>query len=79
MHAPASAVAARIGRWATVAPVDSGTCRVQMTVDSLDWPAHALGTAGARFSVLEPPELVELMRDWGTRFTEAANDRSAGP
>jgi hypothetical protein len=40
--------------------------------DSLDWPLIALGVAGADFQVLSPPELAELVGDWGARFTRAA-------
>ncbi len=50
-----------------------GRCLVTMTPgDNLDWPVIALGVAGADFQVLSPPELVERIRDWGTRFTRAA-------
>ena len=42
--------------------------------DNLDWPTLALGTVGAEFEVLRPPELVEHIREWGARFT-----RSTGP
>ena len=37
----------------------------------------ALGMAGAEFEVREPPELVELLRDWSARFARAAQDLSA--
>lgn len=72
VHAPAAAVRERIGRWSTVEAVDAGRCVVRMTVDSLDWPALALGTAGAEFTVLGPPELADQLRDWGERFLRAA-------
>jgi len=48
-----------------------------MTTDALAWPAMALGITGAEFEVREPPELVELLRDWSARFARAAQDRSA--
>jgi hypothetical protein len=43
-----------------------------MRADDLSWPALALGTTGAEFTVRHPPELVDLLRDWGARFARAA-------
>jgi predicted DNA-binding transcriptional regulator YafY len=71
VDAPADQVRARIGRWATVEPDGDGRCRVRMSTDSLDWPLMALGTVGAEFSVVSPPELVGRLRDWGGRFSRA--------
>lgn len=82
VQAPADRVRAVIGRWAEVSPVagdeaaddggtTGGTCVVRMRTDSLDWPAMALGSAGAEFTVLGPPALVEHLRDWGSRFGRA--------
>jgi predicted DNA-binding transcriptional regulator YafY len=51
--------------------VDAQTCELRMTVDDLAWPAMAIGAAGADFEVREPPELVELLRDWSARFARA--------
>ena len=72
VDAPADQVRARIGRWATVEPAGDVRCRVRMSTDSLDWPLMALGTVGAEFSVVSPPELVGRLRDWGGRFSRAA-------
>jgi predicted DNA-binding transcriptional regulator YafY len=71
IHASGETVRSRLGQWVTVEDVDAGTCRVRMTVDNLDWPALALGSVGADFEVIRPPELVEHLRDWGARFTRA--------
>jgi predicted DNA-binding transcriptional regulator YafY len=71
VDAPATAVRERIGRWATVEDDGPGCCRVRMTTDSLDWPTMALGSIGATFQVLSPPELLDQVRDWGRRFTLA--------
>jgi predicted DNA-binding transcriptional regulator YafY len=73
VDAPADQVRARIGRWATVDPAGDDHCRVRMSTDSLDWPLMALGTVGAEFSVVSPPELVDQVRDWGGRFLRAAS------
>jgi predicted DNA-binding transcriptional regulator YafY len=69
--APADVVRARIGRWATVEETSPGKCRVRMRSDDLSWPALALGMTGAAFTVVHPPELADLVRDWGARFSSA--------
>ncbi len=71
VDAPAAAVRERIGRWSTVEEVDAEHCRVRMTTDSLDWPTMALGVLDADFQVLTPPELLDQVHRWGTRFTRA--------
>jgi predicted DNA-binding transcriptional regulator YafY len=73
IHAPAATVRASVGQWATVEEIDTGRCRLLMTVDNLNWPALALGSVGAEFKVLQPPELVAHIREWGSRFSRAAN------
>jgi len=70
--APASVLRARIGRWVKVSELEAGRCRARWSADSLDWPAFALGTAGADFRVVSPPELRDLVRDWSGRFARAA-------
>jgi predicted DNA-binding transcriptional regulator YafY len=72
VHAPAATVRGTVGQWATIEEVDEQRCRLRMTVDNLDWPTLALGSVGAEFEVLQPPELVEHIREWGARFTRAA-------
>ena len=71
VEAPAATVRERIGRWAAVEDIAAARCRVRMTADSLDWPAMALGVIGAEFRVLSPPELLDRVRDWGRRFSQA--------
>lgn len=70
-EADAGRVRERIGRWSVVEPEGPGRCRIRITTDSLDWPMMALGTMGAEFRVVSPPELVDRVRDWGDRFTRA--------
>ena len=72
IHAPAAQVRERIGRWSTVTELDSGRCRLAMTADQLEWPAMALGMAGADFRIVGPPEFAAYVRDWGERFTRAS-------
>jgi predicted DNA-binding transcriptional regulator YafY len=74
VDAPAASVRGRIGRWASVEAVDAGHCRVRMRADDLDWATAGLGLLGAEFTVLAPPELVERVRAWGTRFLGATAD-----
>jgi predicted DNA-binding transcriptional regulator YafY len=71
VDAPAATVRERIGRWSTVEEVDAGHCRVRMTAESLDWPTMALGVLDADFRVLDPPELLDQIHNWGARFTRA--------
>lgn len=71
IHAPGETVRSRLGQWVTVEDIDDQTCRVRMTVDNLDWPALALGSVGADFEVVRPPELVVQLREWAARFTRA--------
>lgn len=68
IEAPASVVAERIGRWATVTALDESRSVATMTAESLDWPAMALGTVGADFAVLSPPELTAHLKEWAGRF-----------
>jgi predicted DNA-binding transcriptional regulator YafY len=80
--APAEQVRARIGRWARVVEDGPGVSRVHMETDALDWPAFALGSLGAEFTVVRPPELRELLGEWSERFGRAAlgiDSVSAGP
>ncbi len=71
VHAPAPAVRAALGRWGTVEVIDDNRSRLRMTADTLDWPALALGAVGAEFEVLGPPEMIDRIREWGTRFQRA--------
>jgi predicted DNA-binding transcriptional regulator YafY len=78
VHAPAAAIRKRIGRWGTIEELGEGQCLLQMTSDSLDWPVMALGTAGADFEVLAPPELLDSVREWGERFCRAVARTAPG-
>jgi predicted DNA-binding transcriptional regulator YafY len=72
VEAPAAAIAARIGRWATVTEAGPGRCLVTMTPPAGSfWPLITLAMTDADFRVLSPPELTEQIRVWGARFTRA--------
>ena len=61
-----------LGQWATIEELDGGSsCRLRMTVENLDWPALALGSIGADFEIVQPPELLEKVHEWGGRFSRA--------
>jgi predicted DNA-binding transcriptional regulator YafY len=77
VHAPATTVRERIGRWSTVEDITASRCRVRMTADSLDWPTMALGAVGADFQVISPPELLDRVQDWGRRFSRASAAKRA--
>jgi predicted DNA-binding transcriptional regulator YafY len=72
VEAPPAVVRERIGRWSTIEDIGATRCRVRMTADSLDWPVMALGAVGADFRVVAPPELLDRVRDWGRRFSQAS-------
>jgi predicted DNA-binding transcriptional regulator YafY len=71
VHAPSKKVRAVVGRYGSVEEIDEVSCRLRMTVDTLDWPAFALGSVGAEFEVLGPPEFVDHVREWAARFGRA--------
>ncbi|GAA2083128.1 YafY family protein [Kitasatospora saccharophila] len=75
---PAPTVRQRIGSWAEVEEVAPGRSRVRMNADSLEWPAMALGSLGADFRVLAPPELTALLAAWGERFTRCTTPGDDG-
>jgi predicted DNA-binding transcriptional regulator YafY len=72
VHAPAAAAAERIPPSAGVLDADGpGSCVLTSGADSLDAIAFHLVMMGLRFTVLEPPELVEHMRALAGRLSGA--------
>ena len=76
VHAPLEQVRAKVGRWSTVEEIDANHCRMTMTSDTLDWPIMALGTLGADFDVIGPPELLDQLHEWAARFSRQSTIRS---
>ncbi|MFJ7043692.1 transcriptional regulator [Streptomyces sp. JV178] len=72
--APREVVAARLPTWlGAPEPVDEHSCRVRgSTGDAVEWFAVRLAVLGYEFTVHEPPELVEHVRELGARLTRAA-------
>ncbi|GGU93138.1 transcriptional regulator [Actinomadura cremea] len=73
LEAPAEEV--RLGLGAEpgdVTPLDARTCRLEAHADTLPWLAARLLMLGCEFTVHDPPELVEHLRDLGARASRAA-------
>lgn len=68
VQAPVEEVRRRIGQWSSVEDAGEGASRVRMQADDLSWAAFALGIVGAEFTVVSPPELRDLVGEWGRRF-----------
>jgi predicted DNA-binding transcriptional regulator YafY len=73
IDAPVAFVQGRIGRWATVTPIDDARCHARLTADMLDWPAFAMGVVDAEFRVLGPPEFADHVKTWSKRFAKATS------
>ena len=72
IRAPAERVRRVVGRWGTVDDGDGSACTLAMSVDSLDWPVMVLGSLGAEFAVIRPPELHERVGEIAERFARAS-------
>ncbi|TWP43645.1 YafY family transcriptional regulator [Lentzea tibetensis] len=75
VHAPAEVVRLRMEQWASIEEADERTCVLRMNVESLSWPAMALGTLGVDFEVRAPVELAALLTEWGARFSRCGPAR----
>ena len=72
VHAPAAAIADRIGPWVgTVTAVDDESCLLDTGVDSLESLAVYLGLLGVDFTVSDPPELADRIRVLADRYARA--------
>ena len=71
IDAPVEIVTAAFGRWATVSSGPrSGSSRVRLTTDSLDWPIVMLANLDAPFDVVAPRELDERLRRFAARVAK---------
>ncbi|WP_246081869.1 helix-turn-helix transcriptional regulator [Nocardioides litoris] len=57
LEAPAATVRWAVGHWGEVVEDGDGACRLEMNVDSLQWPVMVLAQVGAPFVVESPAEL----------------------
>ncbi|MPY64608.1 helix-turn-helix transcriptional regulator [Streptomyces spongiae] len=76
--APAEFVAARLPRWmGSPEAVDELSCRLRATSEGpMEWLAVRLALLDCEFTVHEPTELVEHVRELGTRLTRAAGGQA---
>jgi len=65
---PAERVPRHLGE---VEPVDEHRSRVRAAADTLEWLAFRFVTAGCEFTVEQPPELVDYLRELGGRVGRA--------
>lgn len=65
---PAARVPRHLGE---VEPVDEHRSRVRAGADTLEWLAFRFATAGCEFTVEQPPELVDYLRELGGRVERA--------
>jgi len=79
VHAPAVVVAEQIPPSAGVIETTGpGSCVLTSGSDSLDAIAFHIVMMGLRFTVLEPPELIEHMRSLAGRLTDAVQSGTHG-
>lgn len=79
VHAPAEQLAERINAAiGTITPVNHNQCLLDTGADSIEALAVHLGLLGIDFTVTEPPELVELVRELADRYHRATETKSAG-
>ena len=71
VEAPAETVSGFVGRWADVRARTPRSCTMLMETDTLDGLLFTLGSLGADFTVITPPELKTLAADWSARFSRA--------
>ena len=72
VHAPAAVVVARINpAVGTVEAVDDATCILDTGADTVESLAVHLGLLGVDFTVLDPPELVAVIRELSARYGRA--------
>ena len=73
VRAAADVVRRVVSRWGTVEALDESSCRLLMSIDSLEWPALVLTTVGADFHVVQPPELRDYLRTTGELLARNAS------
>ncbi|NGN93635.1 YafY family transcriptional regulator [Nocardioides sp. KC13] len=71
IHVEPEVVARRVGRWGEVEPAEGG-CRLRMQADDLGWPMMILAGVEAEFTVEQPAELAEMVRQAGERFVRSS-------
>jgi predicted DNA-binding transcriptional regulator YafY len=73
LRAPRDAVAARVPHaWGTLEPIDERSCLLLAGADWLDGLAIYIANIGVEFEIVEPPELIDRVRDLAGRFARAS-------
>jgi predicted DNA-binding transcriptional regulator YafY len=72
LHAPAEEMRERRWLGGTIEPIDERSCEYRASDDELDWLAMRIAFQGVEFTVHEPPELIERMRDISGRIARGA-------
>jgi predicted DNA-binding transcriptional regulator YafY len=72
ISAAAESVRGIVGYWATVEPIDDGSCRLRMSVDDLSWPVMILGVVRPPFVIESPDEMVTVARAAGETLLRGA-------
>lgn len=75
---PAARVERVVGGWGSVEPNGEESCVLTMAVETFDWPVLVLGSLSADFRVVEPPELVDHLREVGARFVRSTGSARHG-
>ncbi|MFF2364930.1 helix-turn-helix transcriptional regulator [Streptomyces sp. NPDC058122] len=78
--APAEFVAARVPAWVGAPePIDERSCRLRATSsDSVEWLAVRIAMVDCDFTVREPRELVDYVRELGARLSRAGGVPQTG-
>ncbi|MFD5633427.1 helix-turn-helix transcriptional regulator [Streptomyces sp. NPDC127077] len=78
--APAEFVAARVPAWVGAPePIDERSCRLRATSsDSVEWLAVRIAMVDCDFTVREPRELVDYVRELGARLSRAGEVPQTG-
>ncbi|MFD9465548.1 helix-turn-helix transcriptional regulator [Streptomyces sp. NPDC060027] len=73
--APADFVAARVPAWiGSPEPIDERSCRLRASAsDSVEWLAARIAMVDCEFTVQEPRELVDHIRELGARLSRAGS------
>jgi predicted DNA-binding transcriptional regulator YafY len=74
LHAPIERVAPALDGFGEVEPIAGDRCRVTIDGDTLEWLAFRLSSVEYEFEVHEPPELIDHLRQLGSRILRAAPD-----
>jgi predicted DNA-binding transcriptional regulator YafY len=71
--ADAATVAARIGRFGIVEPLDDTSSQFRMATATFDWVVFVLDQLRTDFTVLDPPALVEYLSEFGALISRATS------